>query len=104
MIIEIKRSIKPVNYDSAIKKLEERVGQLIEKKSNNELIWFLEHPSIFTGGSTYKNSEIFKNLDIFLKKMYIFAPIENQLPDQFHVSGLKTLLTYSRHHKALFPR
>jgi len=58
MIIEIKRSIKPVNYDSAIKKLEERVGQLIEKKSNNELIWFLEHPSIFTGGSTYKKSEI----------------------------------------------
>ena len=58
MIIEIKRSIKPVNYDSAIKKLEERVGQLIEKKSNNELIRFLEHPSIFTGGSTYKKSEI----------------------------------------------
>ena len=58
MIIEIKRSIKPVNYDSAIKKLEERVGQLIEKKSNNELIWFLEHPSIFTGGTTYKKSEI----------------------------------------------
>jgi len=58
MTIEIKRSIKPVKYTKAVKELEDRVSQLIEKKSNNELIWFLEHPSIFTAGSTYKNSEI----------------------------------------------
>ena len=58
MTIEIKRSIKPVKYTKAVKELEDRVGQLIEKKSNNELIWFLEHPSIFTAGSAYKNSEI----------------------------------------------
>ena len=58
MPIEIKRSIKPVKYTKAIKELENRVSQLIEKKSNNELIWFLEHPSIFTAGSAYKNSEI----------------------------------------------
>tara|TARA_B100000029_G_scaffold173622_1_gene170233 strand:- start:231 stop:854 length:624 start_codon:yes stop_codon:yes gene_type:complete len=58
MTIEIKRSIKPVKYTKAVKELEDRVGQLIEKKSNNELIWFLEHPSVFTAGSTYKNSEI----------------------------------------------
>ena len=58
MTIEIKRSIKPVKYTKAVKELEDRVDQLIEKKSNNELIWFLEHPSIFTAGSAYKNSEI----------------------------------------------
>ena len=58
MPIEIKRSIKPVKYNTAIKVLENRVNQLIEKKSNNELIWFLEHPSVFTAGSRYKNSEI----------------------------------------------
>ena len=58
MPIEIKRSIKPVKYTKAIKELENRVSQLIEKKSNNELIWFLEHPSVFTAGSRYKNSEI----------------------------------------------
>ncbi len=58
MTIEIKRSIKPVKYTKAVKELEDRVDQLIEKKSNNELIWFLEHPSVFTAGSTYKNSEI----------------------------------------------
>ena len=58
MTIEIKRSIKPVKYTKAVKELEDRVSQLIEKKSNNELIWFLEHPSIFTAGSAYKNSEI----------------------------------------------
>ena len=58
MSIEIKRSIKPVKYNQAIKKLEYRVDQLIKQKAKNELIWFLEHPAIFTGGSGYKESEI----------------------------------------------
>ena len=58
MPIEIKRSIKPVKYNQAIKELEYRVDQLIKQKAKNELIWFLEHPSVFTAGSRYKNSEI----------------------------------------------
>ena len=58
MSIEIKRSIKPVKYNQAIKELEYRVDQLIKQKAKNELIWFLEHPAIFTGGSGYKESEI----------------------------------------------
>ena len=58
MSIEIKRSIKPVKYNHAIKELEYRVDQLIKQKAKNELIWFLEHPAIFTGGSGYKESEI----------------------------------------------
>ncbi len=58
MSIEIKRSIKPVKYNQAIKELEYRVDQLIIQKAKNELIWFLEHPAIFTGGSGYKESEI----------------------------------------------
>tara|TARA_Y100000590_G_C15678864_1_gene999022 strand:+ start:25 stop:648 length:624 start_codon:yes stop_codon:yes gene_type:complete len=58
MTIEIKRSIKPVKYNQAIKELEYRVDQLVNKKATKELIWFLEHPSIFTGGSSFKKSEI----------------------------------------------
>ena len=58
MKIKIKKSIKPVNYDIAINYLEKRVLKLINNKSNNELIWFLEHPPIFTSGSSHKKNEI----------------------------------------------
>ena len=61
MNIEIKKSIKPVNYDKAINFLEERVKLLANNKKAKELIWFLEHPSIFTGGSSYKKEEILDN-------------------------------------------
>ena len=61
MKIEIKRSIKPVNYDVAINYLEQRVDETINNKTKNELIWFLEHPSIFTTGSSFKKNEILDN-------------------------------------------
>ena len=61
MNIEIKKSKKPINYDFAVKKLEERVNNIINKKAKNELIWFLEHPSIYTGGSSFKQNEILDN-------------------------------------------
>ena len=58
MTIEIKRSVKPVKYNKAINELEYRVDQLIKKKAKNELIWFLEHPPVFTGGASYSESDI----------------------------------------------
>ena len=58
MNIEIKKSKKPINYDFAIKKLEERVSKIINKNTKKELIWFLEHPPIYTGGSSFKKNEI----------------------------------------------
>tara|TARA_B100000579_G_scaffold248450_1_gene204107 strand:+ start:16 stop:639 length:624 start_codon:yes stop_codon:yes gene_type:complete len=61
MSIEIKKSIKPINYHFAVKKMEERVNSIINKKAKNELIWFLEHPSIYTGGSSFKQNEILDN-------------------------------------------
>ena len=61
MSIEIKKSIKPVKYDLAINYLEYRVKEIISKKSEKELIWFLEHPSIFTGGSSFKEYDILDN-------------------------------------------
>ena len=64
MSIEIKRSIKPVNYLDAIKFLENRVVE-INKNQADELIWVLEHPSTFTAGKNSKKSDILdKSIDI----------------------------------------
>ena len=57
MNIEIKKSVKPVKYNNAIEFLEKRVNQIIAGKSK-ELVWSLEHPSVFTAGRKYKNDEI----------------------------------------------
>ena len=57
MSIEIKKSIKPINYLNALKLLEERVDK-INKKQANELIWILEHPSTFTSGVNFKEGDI----------------------------------------------
>ena len=57
MKIEIKKSIKQVDFEKAIKLLEDRATNLIERGAN-ELIWVLEHPLIYTAGSSYKESEI----------------------------------------------
>ena len=57
MNLEIKKSIKPVKYDEAIKLLEERLLDInIHKKS--DLIWILEHEEIYTAGSSYKEEEV----------------------------------------------
>ena len=57
MEIEIKKSTKPVQYKEAIDFLEKRLLQINEKKVN-ELIWILEHPSIYTAGTSYNENEI----------------------------------------------
>ena len=57
MKIEIKKSIKPVEYKEAIDFLEKRLVQINQKKET-ELIWILEHPSIYTAGTSYNENEI----------------------------------------------
>ena len=65
MNIEIKKSIKPVNYKLAINELEKRVHNLA-LNDERELIWFLEHKSIFTAGTNYKENEIIeKSIKVF---------------------------------------
>ena len=64
MKIEIKKSIKPVKFDLAIKLLEER---LLDRNSDkkNDLIWLLEHEEIYTAGTSYKDEEILnKNINV----------------------------------------
>ena len=57
MTIEIKISIKPVEYFKAINILEKRVHD-VHNKTSKELIWILEHPYVFTAGKNYKKNEI----------------------------------------------
>jgi len=64
MNIEIKKSVKPVNYFKAINLLEARLQQLYEKKEK-ELIWILRHNEIFTAGTSYNKNEIIdKSIDV----------------------------------------
>ncbi len=57
MNIEIKKSVKPVNYIDAINFMEARLEEIFENKEK-ELIWILEHEEIFTGGTSYSKTDI----------------------------------------------
>ncbi len=57
MSIEIKISKKPVEYTKAFKTLEKRHLDVLNNKKP-ELIWILEHPSVFTAGVSFKEGDI----------------------------------------------
>ena len=57
MNIEIKKSLKPVNYIDAINFMEERLEQIF-KKNKKDLIWTLEHEEIYTAGTSYSKTDI----------------------------------------------
>ena len=64
MNIEIKKSIKQVKYDVAIKLLEKRLMEVNGNKKS-DLIWILEHEEIYTAGTSYKENEILnKNINL----------------------------------------
>ena len=57
MEIDIKKTTKPIKYNVAIKLLEKRLAEVNQNRSK-ELIWILEHPTVFTAGKMYKKDEI----------------------------------------------
>ena len=57
MNIEIKKSVKPVNYFDAINLLDTRLDQIHQNKEK-ELIWTLTHDEVFTAGTSYNENEI----------------------------------------------
>ena len=57
MSIEIKKSEKPVIYEDAKKMMEDRLLNVDQNKSS-ELIWTLEHPDIYTAGTSFNESDI----------------------------------------------
>ena len=66
MNIEIKKSIKPINYNFAIEIMEKRLEEISVNKKK-ELIWILEHEEIYTGGTNYKDNEILDKSINFIK-------------------------------------
>ena len=60
MKIEIKKSKKPVEYNKAINFLERKLSNMKEKKKP-DLIWVLEHPEVYTAGTSFSKSEILDN-------------------------------------------
>ena len=57
MNIEIKKSIKPVNYIYAMNFMEERLEQIF-KNNEKQLIWTLEHDEIYTAGTSFSKTDI----------------------------------------------
>ena len=57
MKLEIKISKKPVEYQEAVKFLEERVIKIQNKKSSN-LLWILEHPNLYSAGTSAKETDL----------------------------------------------
>ena len=57
MNIEVKYSTKSIDYSESMKILEKRVQDVHEGKKG-ELLWLLEHNSIYTAGTSSKNSDL----------------------------------------------
>ena len=57
MNIEVKSSIKPVDYLESMDILENRVLDVIDGKKR-ELLWILEHNTIYTAGKSSNNKDI----------------------------------------------
>ena len=56
-IIEFFNSNELVDYKKSIQLMERRVEN-IKKKKQSELLWFLEHPSIYTAGTSSKDKDL----------------------------------------------
>ena len=64
MNIEVKNSIKPVDYIESMKILEKRVKDVSLGKKE-ELLWVLEHKSVYTAGTSANKKDLLdKNLQI----------------------------------------
>ena len=64
MNIEVKTSKKPVDYKESMKVLEKRAEDVFSGKKN-ELLWVLEHNTVYTGGTNSNVKDVInKNIKI----------------------------------------
>ncbi|MDC1476131.1 lipoyl(octanoyl) transferase LipB [Pelagibacteraceae bacterium] len=64
MNIEVKNSVKPIDYSKSMKILEKRVHDVFVG-NKSELLWIMEHTPVYTAGtSSNKNDLLDKNLKI----------------------------------------
>jgi lipoyl(octanoyl) transferase len=58
--VELKFDNELVDYEYALNFMEERVNHIIEGKKS-ELIWFLQHPPLYTAGSSANSQDLISN-------------------------------------------
>ena len=64
MNIEVINSVKLVDYADSIKILEERVNDVFSGKKD-ELLWILEHKTVYTAGTSAKKKDLIdKNIKV----------------------------------------
>ena len=55
--VEWEKTSGLIPYDEAVHKMEERVNS-IKNSTSPGLVWFVEHPSIYTAGTSSKNQDL----------------------------------------------
>ena len=64
MNIEVKNSVKPIDYIESMKVLEQRVHDVFLGKKD-ELLWIIEHKPVYTAGISSKEIDLLdKNLNV----------------------------------------
>jgi len=64
MNIDVKISVKPIEYIKSVNILEKRVADVLEGKKP-ELLWMLEHYPVYTAGTSSKMTDLLdKNLNV----------------------------------------
>ena len=57
MNMELKNTHKPIDYSDSMKILEKRVKDVFNGKKD-ELLWILEHKTVYTAGTSSKNEDV----------------------------------------------
>jgi len=109
--IEWKISNSLIKYDLAISEMENRVLN-IKNNSTKELVWLLEHKSIYTAGSSAKDKDLLNKSNIEIRYtgrggqwtwhgpgqrvVYIILNLKQRLPDvKAYVNALEELIILS---------
>ena len=79
--VEWKISKTFINYDVAISEMEKRV-QEIKNNSSKELLWFLQHKSIYTAGTSAKIEDLISEL----KENYAIVIVTHSMSQASRVS------------------
>lgn len=61
MTVEFKTSKRLIDYPKALKMMEDHVSKINDSKAN-ELVWFLEHPSIYTAGTSADSIDLINSM------------------------------------------
>ena len=59
LLVESLRTEGPVDYEYAVAFMENRVSR-ISKEQQSELVWLLEHPALYTAGTSANDSDLLK--------------------------------------------